>query len=222
MSEIDENRVDELLELIWTLGETGEKNLQRLLEDTREEDAEKTLSNMKKRGLVKIRGDEIFLTEKGRRRARRIIRRHRLAERLFSDVLGLEDKFIHAEACKFEHILSPEVTESVCTFLGHPPLCPHGNPIPRGRCCSRFIRQMKPLVMPLRELEPGEEGRITFIAPKEHARIDKLSSLGVVPGSTVKLHQKQPTFVLRIGETDLAIDEDIAKEIYVRKKAIRE
>jgi DtxR family Mn-dependent transcriptional regulator len=72
--------------------------------------------------------------------------------------------------------------------------------------------------MPLRDLEPGDEGRITFIAPKEHARLDRLSSLGVIPGSTIKLHQKRPSFVIRIGETDLAIDEEIAKEIYVRKK----
>lgn len=216
------DKVDELLELIWTMRETGSKSLRHLLTSTMEADAEKALEEMEKKALVKISGDEIFLTEKGEKRARGIIRRHRLAERLFSEVLGLEDKFIHEEACKFEHILSPEVTESVCTFLGHPPLCPHGNPIPRGRCCARFTREMKPLVMPLRELEPGEEGRITFIAPKEHARLDKLSSLGVVPGSTVKLHQKHPSYVIRVGETDLAIDEEIAGEIYVRKKGVRE
>ncbi len=220
MKDVGENKIDELLELIWTLSETGNDSLNSVLADTEEEDAEKALEEMERRGLVEISGERISLTEKGRTMARGIIRRHRLAERLFSDVLGLEDKFIHAEACKFEHILSPEVTESVCTFLGHPPLCPHGNPIPKGKCCARFTKKMKPLVMPLKELEPGEEGRITFIAPKEHARLDKLSSLGVVPGSTVKLHQKQPSYVIRVGETDLALDEDIASEIFVKKKVM--
>jgi DtxR family Mn-dependent transcriptional regulator len=218
MDEIDEHKTDELLELIWTLREVGKKSLKKVLSDTREEDAEGAIKVMERRKLVRIAGDEIVLTRKGEKRARKIIRRHRLAERLFSDVLGLEERYIHPEACKFEHILSPEVTDSVCTFLGHPPLCPHGNPIPRGDCCAKFKREVKPLVMPLRDLEPGDEGRITFIAPKEHARLDRLSSLGVIPGSTIKLHQKRPSFVIRIGETDLAIDEEIAKEIYVRKK----
>ena len=175
------------------------------------------LQKMDQDGLVEKGGDEISLTEKGWIRAREIIRRHRLAERLFTDVLGLEDKFIHGEACKFLHILSPEVTEGVCTFLGHPSLCPHGNPISRGRCCLKFTREMRPLARPLMELEPGEGGRITFITLRELALLDKLSSRGVMPGSTVKLRQKQTSLVLRIGETDLAIDEDTAREIYVRK-----
>jgi DtxR family Mn-dependent transcriptional regulator len=215
--EIGGEQMDELLELIWTTRETGSRSLHQILTKTGEEDAKEALKKMESCGLVLIRRGEVSLTKKGEAMARSIIRRHRLAERLFSDVLSLDDRFIHAEACKFEHILSPEVTESVCTFLGHPPLCPHGNPIPRGKCCAMFTKEVKPLITSLKELEPGEEGRITFIVPKEHTRLDKLSSLGVVPGSTVKLHQKRPSFVIRVGETDLAIDEDIAKGIYVKK-----
>ncbi|MBI4746096.1 MAG: metal-dependent transcriptional regulator [Deltaproteobacteria bacterium] len=119
--------------------------------------------------------------------------------------------------CEFEHILSPEVTESVCTFLGHPPTCPHGKPIPRGKCCEKFHKEMKPLVTPLNELQPGEEGRIVFIAPKNHTRLDRLSTMGIIPGSIVRLHQKRPSFVLEIGETTLALDGEIVKEIYVKR-----
>jgi putative ABC transport system ATP-binding protein len=79
----------------------------------------------------------VEMTERGRQRAADIIRRHRLAERLFTDSLALESETeIEQQACKFEHILSPEATEKICTFLGHPRTCPHGAPIPPGRCCA--------------------------------------------------------------------------------------
>src|SRR5216683_2122843 len=79
----------------------------------------------------------VELTTRGRQRAADIIRRHRLAERLFTDSLALESESeIEQQACKFEHILSPEATEKICTFLGHPRTCPHGAPIPPGRCCG--------------------------------------------------------------------------------------
>ena len=79
----------------------------------------------------------VELTERGRQRAADIIRRHRLAERLFTDSLALESESeIEQQACKFEHILSPEATDKICTFLGHPKTCPHGAPIPRGNCCA--------------------------------------------------------------------------------------
>ena len=80
----------------------------------------------------------VELTERGRQRAADIIRRHRLAERLFTDSLALESESeIEQQACKFEHILSPEATDKICTFLGHPKTCPHGAPIPPGGCCGK-------------------------------------------------------------------------------------
>src|SRR6266702_5791488 len=79
----------------------------------------------------------VELTPRGRQRAADIIRRHRLAERLFTDSLALESETeIEQQACKFEHILSTEATDKICTFLGHPRTCPHGAPIPPGPCCG--------------------------------------------------------------------------------------
>ncbi len=80
----------------------------------------------------------VELTDRGRKKAADIIRRHRLAERLFTDSLALDSETeIEQQACKFEHILSPEATEKICTFLGHPRTCPHGALIPRGACCRQ-------------------------------------------------------------------------------------
>src|SRR5271154_6341995 len=80
----------------------------------------------------------VELTPRGRERAGSIIRRHRLAERLFTDSLAMDSESeIEQQACKFEHILSPEATDKICTFLGHPRTCPHGAPIPPGVCCGK-------------------------------------------------------------------------------------
>lgn len=79
----------------------------------------------------------VELTPRGREQAGNIIRRHRLAERLFTDSLAMDSETeIEQQACKFEHILSPEATDKICTFLGHPRTCPHGAAIPPGPCCG--------------------------------------------------------------------------------------
>jgi len=214
---VEEERVDELLERIWTLREEGVSDLDHLLERTPDVEAKYILRLMIKEGLFQMEDNRMVLKERGEEKAKEIIRRHRLTERLLSEIFEMSEEEVEEEACKLEHILSPGVTESVCTFLGHPPTCIHGKPIPRGECCAKFKKEMKPLVIPLEELGLGEEGRIVFIAPKSHQRLDRLSTLGIVPGSTLRMHQKNPSHVLQIGETTLALDRDIVKDIYVKR-----
>jgi DtxR family Mn-dependent transcriptional regulator len=214
---VEEERIDELLELIWTLREKGVADLDHLLETTQDVEARSIIRKMIKDELFQVEGNRMILKERGEEKAREIIRRHRLTERLLSEIFEMSEEEVEEEACKLEHILSPAVTESVCTFLGHPPTCIHGKPIPRGECCAKFKKEMKPLVIPLEELGLGEEGRIVFIAPKSHQRLDRLSTLGIVPGSVLRMHQKNPSYVLQIGETTLALDRDIVKNIYVKR-----
>jgi len=214
---VDEERVDELLELIWTLREKGVSDLDQLLGETKDVEAKSILRLMIKDGLFHMDGNRLVLKERGEEKAREIIRRHRLTERLLSEIFEMSEEGVEEEACKLEHILSPTVTESVCTFLGHPPTCIHGKPIPRGECCAKFKMEMKPLVIPLEELGLGEKGRIVFIIPKSHQRLDKLSTLGIVPGSIVRMHQKNPSYVLQMGETTLALDQDIVRDIYIKR-----
>jgi putative ABC transport system ATP-binding protein len=94
---------------------------------------------LKPSGISTGNGSAIVeLTLRGHQRAADIIRRHRLAERLFTDSLAMDSETeIEQQACKFEHILSPEATDKICTFLNHPLTCPHGAPIPPGPCCGR-------------------------------------------------------------------------------------
>ena len=80
--------------------------------------------------------NEVVLTDTGARRARDVVRRHRLAERLFTDTFAVADADAHVQACQFEHIITPDLDQRICSFLGHPKTCPHGNPIPPGPCCE--------------------------------------------------------------------------------------
>ena len=214
---VEEDRIDELLELIWTLREEGVSDIDHLVETTPDIEARSILRKMIKDDLFQVEGNRMILKERGEEKAREIVRRHRLTERLLHEIFEMSEEEVEEEACKLEHILSPGVTESVCTFLGHPPTCIHGKPIPRGDCCSKFKKEIKPLVIPLEELGLSEEGRIVFIAPKSHQRLDRLSTLGIVPGSIVRMHQKNPSFVVQMGETTLALDRDIVRNIYVKR-----
>lgn len=210
-------KIEELLELIWTLREKGKRHRADIIAESRESGTGRALREMERDGLIERDGPHIHLSKAGERAAEELIRRHRLAERLMVDLFQLDDEQAEKMACEFEHILSPEVTESVCTFLGHPPTCPHGKPIPRGECCRTFKREVKPLVVPLTELNVGEQGKITYITTHHHARLDRLTALGIVPGNTVRLHQKRPSFIVQVDETHIAMEPEIAREIYVRR-----
>ncbi len=214
---VEEDRIDELLELIWKLREEGVSDMDHLFETTADIEARSILRKMIKDDLFQIEGNRMILKERGEEKAREIVRRHRLTERLLHEIFEMSEEEVEEEACKLEHILSSGVTESVCTFLGHPPTCIHGKPIPRGDCCSKFKKEIRPLVIPLEELKLGEEGRIVFIAPKSHQRLDRLSTLGIVPGSILRMHQKNPSYVVQLGETTLALDRDIVRNIYVKR-----
>ena len=164
----DEEQFDEVLEELWVLGEQGEIAEVGRMEVHGALPVSMAIEKMVDLGLVTAAphppephdhkpfvnpchdalkpdgvsvGDGsmiVELTPRGRQHAADIIRRHRLAERLFTDSLALDSETeIEQQACKFEHILSPEATDKICAFLGHPRTCPHGAPIPPGGCCGR-------------------------------------------------------------------------------------
>ena len=207
---------DEILELLWTLREARKANRSEMLRSATEPAPERLLEELAEGGMVDASGEEILLTKSGEDRARGIIRRHRLAEVLLHNLFDLDNVQMENSACQIEHILSEPVVESVCTFLGHPPACPHGRPIPRGECCDRIRTEIRPLVMRLTEASLGATVRIVFITPRSKKRLEKLSALGIVPGSRVRLLQRNPSFVLEIGQTTVAVDRDITDEIYVK------
>jgi DtxR family Mn-dependent transcriptional regulator len=213
----DKERIDEALELLWVLEEEGHSDIDRFSLSSDDSDIVSLIETLKQEGLAFAVGETIGLTDRGRKVAKGLIRRQRLAERLFTDVFEMPEDSVLDDACKMEHILSEELTESVCTFLGHPPTCPHGKPIPRGECCKKLRVEVAPVVTRLSDFEVGASGKITFIVPSDPSRISKLNSLGITAGSVIRLLQRFPSCVVQIDETTVAIDPEIAKEIYVKK-----
>ena len=211
-----EDRIDELLELIWTLREKGVDDLDSLLKQTSDPEARSVLQQMAKMDLFTLEGDSLKLKEKGEALAEGIIRRHRLTERLLMELFELSKEEAEAEACKLEHLLSPAVTDSVCTFLGHPPVCPHGKPIPKGACCKKLTREVHPLIQPLSDLGLGRTGKVVFITTKVKGHLEPLSSLGIVPGTVIQMKQRRPAYVIQVGEMSVALDEQIVREIFVK------
>lgn len=166
--------------------------------------------------LIELTNNTLRLTDKGFLRARGIIRRHRLAERLLVDILDTKMAIAEDFACSFEHAIYEGIEENVCTLLGHPTTCPHGNPIPPGRCCQRALEVAFPLIAPLTRLKPGQKGTIAYIRAQDDRRLKKLIATGTIPGSPIQLIQKSPSYVFQVGQTQFAVDEEMAKEIYVR------
>jgi DtxR family transcriptional regulator, Mn-dependent transcriptional regulator len=215
-----DRRQEEILEHVWTEREEGRDTAASILAASATEHAPDVksadLQALADAELIELDGDHVAFTEEGEAHARDVVRRHRLTERLFRDLLDLGERTMEDQACEFEHILSREATDSVCTLLGHPPTCPHGKPIPPSECCGAYQRTVRSLVTGLLTFEVGATGRIVFIAPKYHDRMDRLAALGVIPGSTIRLHQRSPSYVIEIGETTIALDPEIAGEIFVK------
>ena len=156
------------------------------------------------------------LSEAGATRARGIVRRHRLAEVLFVQALGTSLYDAEISACEMEHMLSEAVADRVCAFLGHPPACPHGKPVPAGECCRVYSTRVEPLIRRVTELPVGATASIAYIAPKTLARIDRLAAFGIVPGSEIRLVARNPSCVVACGASSIALDDEIGREIYVR------
>jgi DtxR family Mn-dependent transcriptional regulator len=212
-----EEQVEEILERVWTLCEQGIAPPADLHGEEFDFEPAAALLDARRREWIATRDDHLELTQVGNARAAGVIRRHRLAERLLFDVIHVDAAAMEAGACELEHshILSEEATDRVCAFLGHPPTCPHERPIPRGRCCDKFSGEVRPLVTPLSDGSIGGDYRIVFIASRSHRRLDRLCALGVVPGAQLRLHQRLPAFIVQLGGTDIALEPEIAADIFV-------
>jgi putative ABC transport system ATP-binding protein len=132
----EEVRFDHLLEEIFLCGERGSAPCVEQLSGVGPLEVNHLLAHMSGLDLLRQNDSHLALTDRGRRRACDLVRRRRLAERLFMDTFSIGDPEADTHACKFEHIISPELDEKICTFLGHPRTCPHGHPIPPGPCCG--------------------------------------------------------------------------------------
>lgn len=210
-------KIEEALSIIWDEREKSAYEIQSIRNHIKEKLGEDILDILIRDGYVALEHKSVKLTDKGEVVARDVTRRQRLAERLLIDVLELGRREMDAQACEIEHILSKEVEESICTLLGHPKECPHGLPIPPGDCCVKAKGYLESVVVPLPKLSAGESAQIVYVLTKEHPQLHKLMSFGVTPGARISIHQVFPSFIIQVDETQVALEREIAQEIFVKR-----
>jgi DtxR family Mn-dependent transcriptional regulator len=185
-----------------------------------------TVARMERDGLVTIEGDRhLQLTDEGKRLATRVMRKHRLAERLLTDVIGLEWELVHAEACRWEHVISETVERRLVELLGHPTESPYGNPIPglaelgESGDGEEFMTDVEPLTDVTRS---GEEVRVLVRRISEEAQKDEslmaaLRRVGAVPDKVVTVVAGAGGVLIGSGGETAEIDSDIASHMFVRR-----
>lgn len=222
-----EEIIEESLEYIWTLREQNEDfvdtfirginsrcNFSQISQDLSPIDV---LKNLEKEGYIEIEDNRIKFQKKGEEIGKKIIRRHRLTERLLKDILQMTIDEMEEPACRLEHTITEGLEDSICTLLGHPSVCPHGFEIPEGKCCKDVSKVVEPVIISLDDVEAGTEGKIMYLVTKSHPRLQRLSTLGLSPGANIRVLQTFPTFVVQVDETQIALEKSIAKDIFVRK-----
>lgn len=218
MSEGFHPPLEEYLEAIHELEEEGAEIIQARLAERLGHSAP-SVSEMIRRlradGYVEPAGRALRLTSKGRGLAESVVRKHRLAERLLTDVIGLEWHKAHLEACRWEHVISDEVEARLLVLLDHPTTCPHGNPIPGAGHTDRSL-------VALAEFKPGDTVRLERVTEQVEIDLDSLTYLSehrFTPGAgaTVKTRAPDGTLTLELAEGTIALGPGLAAQLYVAR-----
>jgi len=175
-----------------------------------------TVESLEKRGLIvhkPYRG--VKLTEKGRKLALEVLRKHRLAERLITDILRMDWSKAHETACRLEHAIPEDMVKPLEKALKHPQTCPHGNPIP-----TKYGAVPAEETEPLTDLNTGESATIVKITEESCDLLQRLATLGLTPGENVEVEEKTPVdglVVVRVRKVTHTLSYDLASVIQTRK-----
>ena len=186
-----------------------------------------TVARMERDGLLTLAGDRhLELTEEGRRLATRVMRKHRLAERLLTDVIGLDWELVHAEACRWEHVMSETVERRLLELLDHPTESPYGNPIPgldelgEAKPAEEFMAGVEPLAAVVRVAE--QEARVLVRRISEPLQGDEalmaaLRRAGALPDRVVTVGRGAEGVLVGSGGELAEISYAAASHVFVRR-----
>jgi DtxR family Mn-dependent transcriptional regulator len=187
-----------------------------------------TVARMERDGLVTVEGDRhLELTAEGMRLATRVMRKHRLAERLLTDVIGLDWELVHAEACRWEHVMSETVERRLVDLLDHPTESPYGNPIPGldelGESSSalstgEFLDGMELLAdLAGEQTSMVRVRRISEELQKDEPLMGTLRRIGVLPDKVVGITATEVGVLVGSGGETAELDLDAAAHIFVSR-----
>jgi DtxR family Mn-dependent transcriptional regulator len=219
--------VEEYLETIQALTEEGTPVIQARIADRLGRSApsvSEMLDRLAGEGYIHRSGRQITLTDEGRTLADSVIRKHRLAERLLVDVIGLPWHKAHLEAGRWEHVISDEVEDRLVELLGNPVTCPHGNPIPGARAAGARApaghRSSRGPQMSLAEVAPGGTVRLERITEEVELDMGALKYLdehGFIPGRSARVRERSPdgTTSLEVDGRTVALGAAICQQLFV-------
>ncbi|MCD9155243.1 metal-dependent transcriptional regulator [Aeromicrobium duanguangcaii] len=185
-----------------------------------------TVARMERDGLLTVEGDRhLELSERGRSLAIRVMRKHRLAERLLTDVIGLEIEYVHEEACRWEHVMSEQVERRLIELLGHPTESPYGNPIPglgelgQDGTPIEFLDGVQSLLTAAIGEEPVRVvvRRIAEELQKDTEVMSVLRRVGALPGNDVLASRGHDGLVVARQSETAEIDAEAAAHIFVSR-----
>ena len=203
------DRAEEILEKLWT-----EINEENKTPDTALLADDAAFKELIEKGYVHLKNKNL-LTPKGMEEGKLCVRRHRLSERLLADVFQMQGQNIHEAGCKLEHILKKGLEDKICTLLGHPRTCPHGSNIPPGKCCGKGEKELKSIILTLSDMKKGQKGKIAYIQTHDKPMLRKIMAMGALPGASVTLIERFPSYVFQVGESQFAVDKNAASQINV-------
>jgi DtxR family Mn-dependent transcriptional regulator len=209
-------QIEEALETLWKYLEEGSRAEEKTAAFL-EQKLATPLYRLAQEGMVDITTATVRFTATGKKEAALAIRRHRLSERLFHDIIETDPTDMEEAACQVEHIVKRGIEENICKLLGHPESCPHGKPIPPGECCRRARATKERLIVPLTKLKIGETGTIAYIKTGNSKKLQKLMVMGVLPGNAIELNASFPSFVFSVDYSQYAVDADMAAAIIVKR-----
>lgn len=215
--EADTSRIEEYLESIYKLQEEQHPVSTSRLAEHLKLSAPSVSEMVKKltgRGLVFQSEKGVCLTDDGKCLAKKVIRRHRLSERLLTDILGFKWDEVHDEACRLEHAISPEMEDRIAESLGNPKTCPHGHPIP-----DKNGKLAKEKVKPLCDLKAHEKGIIVSVFEEDPKMLKYLASLGLIPDVCVKVEEVAPfggPLIVCVAGSRYALGREVASKIKVK------
>ncbi|MDT4914657.1 MAG: DtxR family transcriptional regulator, Mn-dependent transcriptional regulator [Pseudonocardiales bacterium] len=183
-----------------------------------------TVARMERDGLLNVADDRhLELTDEGRHEAVGVMRKHRLAERLLADVIGLDWEDLHIEACRWEHVMSEKVERRILALLDKPLVCPHGNPIPGlDQLGLPFATDQTGTLISLTEAALGAQGEVEISRISEQLQPDsvlmhRLDLAGMRPGHRVCLAGGQHGVEVWVdGGERTAFDKVVADHVFVR------
>jgi DtxR family transcriptional regulator, Mn-dependent transcriptional regulator len=206
------------LRTIWELEEEGITPIRARLVERLNVSApavSETVARLEEDGLIVVRPDRTLgLTQAGEEVAVSVMRKHRLAERLLTDVVGLEWEHVHTEACRWEHVISDRVEARLVELLDKPETCPHGNPIP-GLAPADDDLELETLASAATRGEPVVVRRISEKLQGDEAAMQRLRETGLRPGGTVVPRVAAGKVLTDVGGSSLDLDMDEAALVYV-------